>query len=62
MADEVDEAESHLDQQAQWGEGFHDRALRKLIAHAKKGRERDQAFRDRIKALEDRVAALEANP
>lgn len=59
MTDEVDEAEGDLNEQAKWGEGFHDRALRKLIAHAKKGRERDQALRDRIRVLEERVDALE---
>lgn len=63
--DRVD-AEAELDAQAEWGEGFQDRALRRVLAWMDKTRDRlasletDRATaRTAIQDLRARVAALE---
>jgi len=62
--------QGNLDQQAMWGEGFQDRALRKALSWMAKARDRldsleadrdsgKQAIQDlraRVKALEDKAA------
>lgn len=64
-----DDAEAELNKQAAWGEGFQDRALRRVLAFTDRFRDRlaaleadrdtaKQAIQDlraRVKALEDRV-------
>lgn len=69
MSDDMAEAGAELDEQAEWGEGFHDRALRKVISWMEKARDRldvletdrdaartaIQDLRIRVKTLEDKA-------
>jgi len=60
------DATAELDEQAAWGEGFQDRALRKVLSWMIKARDRLSALEDdrdqaklAIADLRSRVAALE---
>lgn len=69
MTDDVDTAQTELDEQLRWGEGRQDRAIARILAWLKPARDRlvtleadrDQArqaiidLRQRVKALEDRA-------
>jgi len=66
VSEDRDELQHDLDEQAVWGEGFQDRALRKVLAWIDKTRDRltalegdRDAARDAIVALRARVKALE---
>lgn len=69
MSDDTEDAQTELDSQARWGEGFQDRALTSVVSWMRKARDRltaletdrdaaktaIQDLRTRVKALEDKA-------